>query len=381
MGRITVSVFNKLHFPLKVERYTFLPGEEVFVEVEATSMIFRNIRSVKGLRVGKSNNAEWKKKHLSSKRYEINMVYDANPSQRFRRNPYERVVESLANPMLKHLQKGVAGYTDKPVPGVNVRFFSSQRIRQHGKMPVGPYDVFYSHGIGDKDYWVADKIEDFNFAMVPGPAWKTRIEAGGYKGKVWVVGYTKLDPVFNGEYKRNEKTKPYVIWAPTHAYHRKYKGRSSYPQCMQLINEIPGDYETHVALHPSARLSQKAGQDVTMQELVDADVVIADAGSTLYEAWALGKPVIFPDWICKKDVVGKFGPGNLEHQVYAKGIGYHAKDMKQLVRMIDTALSKGMQQQEIEFMETVFPSELRGKAGQKSAEVLMEIRGGVGGSL
>jgi len=37
----------------------------------------------------------------------------------------------------------------------------------------------------------------------------------------------------------------------------------------------------------------------TMQPLVDADVVIADAGSTIYEAWALGKPVIFPDWLGK----------------------------------------------------------------------------------
>lgn len=370
--RLKTSVFNKLHFPIKIGKFIFPPHEEIMVEVESASRTFYNIRATKGLRVGKHNNAEWKKKNVSKHSYDFSMVYDAHAQHRGA--AYIRAVEALASPMIKHLPKNKAGFAERPMPGLNVRFFSSLRIQQQGKVPVGPNDVFYSHGIGDKDYWIAPHIQDYRYAMVPGPAWKERIEKGDFKGQVHVVGYTKLDPLFNGEYTRQEREKPYVVWAPTHGYNNKHKGRSSYPQCMTLINEIPDQYETALALHPTSRMGLRKNQNVTMQELLDADVVIADAGSTLYEAWALGKPVIFPDWICKKDVLGKFRPGNLEYEIYKKGIGYHAKDMKHLVKLIDTALAKGMQQAEVNFMQRVFPSELRGKAGETAARVLMGIK-------
>ncbi len=231
-----------------------------------------------------------------------------------------------------------------------------------------------SHGIGDKDYWTADKISGFRNALVPGPAWKERLEKGGYKGEIHVVGYTKLDPLFNGQYTREKRDKPYVVWAPTHVYVNKHRGRSSFPQCMTLINEIPDEYEKHIALHPSSRLSRGYKQDVTMQETLDADVVIADAGSTLYEAWLLDKPVIFPDWICKEDVLNHFNPGNLEYEIYSKGIGYHAKDMKELIKMIDIALANGMRELVKEFIEKIYPSNIRGKAGELAAEALINIR-------
>jgi CDP-glycerol glycerophosphotransferase (TagB/SpsB family) len=259
--------------------------------------------------------------------------------------------------------------------GLNVRYFSEYRINQQGKFPVGPRDVFYSHGIGDKAYWRADRIEGYRYAMVPGPAWEDRILSGGYQGKVFVTGYTKLDPVFWGEYSKQERDKPYVVWAPTHAYNGKNKGRSSYPWCKSLINEIPDNYETCLALHPTSRANMKKKNDVTLQELVDADVVIADGGSTLYEAWILGKPVIFPDWLCKNDILRYFkgDPGCFEYRIYDEGIGYHAKDMKHLIKLIDTALSNGMQQQEQEFIESICPEETRGRAGEECAKVLKEL--------
>lgn len=370
--KISVTVFNPFHFPVKVDEHVFHPWEETVLEMESTSTLFRKIRSVKGLRVGKYDNEKWKEKHLVENAYEFNIVYDTYSQHRGM--SYRCAIQALGGPIKEHLPTGSAGFVERPVPGINLRFFSQMRIDQLGKCPVGPYDVFYSHGIGDKDYWIAPRIRDYKNVFVPGPAWKERIEKGGYEGRVWVVGYTKLDPLFNGKYPRTERDKPYVVWAPTHGYNTKYTGRSSYPECLTLINEIPDCYEATLSLHPTTRMNSKQRQDVTMQELLDADVVIADAGSTLYEAWALGKPVIFPDWICKKDVLKKFGSDNLEHQIYAKGIGYHARNMKHLLNLIDIALSKGMQGAEIEFMEWVFPSELRGKAGQKAAEALMEIR-------
>ena len=374
MSKSFVTVFNKLHFPVEVSGYTFLPFEEQTIHIETTSMAFRKIRSIKGLRLGKMNSHTWLLKKQSFPRYDFCMVYDSN--QLKRGFAYQHAIEALANPILKYLPDGSCGYSHRPGVGLNLRFFSELRITQQGKFPVGPNDVFMSHGIGDKNYWLASKITSFRHALVPGPAWKERIEEGGYEGTVHVVGYTKLDPLFNGDYVRQGREKPYVVWAPTHGYIHKNKGRSSYPQCLTLINEIPDCYEKKLALHPTSRMSNRGKQDVTMQELLDADVVIADAGSTLYEAWALGKPVIFPDWLCKKDVIdnSKNDPGNLERRIYEEGVGYHASDMKHLVELIDVALKEGMQQPEIDFMENIFPSELRGRSGEKAAEALIKIR-------
>jgi len=50
--------------------------------------------------------------------------------------------------------------------------------------------------------------------------------------------------------------------------------------------------------------------------------------------------------------------------------------MTHLISLIEVALRDGMKQQEIDFMEGVFPSDLRGNAGKMSAKTLMEIKEG-----
>lgn len=373
--KTTINIFNTVHFPIEVSGFIFPPGEETEIQIETNSLAFRTFRSVKSLRIGKFDE-KWKKRHRPDSRYAFNMVYDISSQKRG--GPYVHVVEALSNPIIKHLPEGSAGFTERPGIGLNLRFFSESRITQLGKCPVGPNDVFMSHGIGDKNYWVADRISPYPHVLVPGPAWKERIEKGGYRGKVWITGYTKLDPIFQGQYVRQKRAKPYIVWAPTHIYSGRHRGRSSYPWCMDHIKEIPDEYETCMALHPASKLSRRLKQDVTLQELLDADVVIADAGSTLYEAWALGKPVIFPDWLCKDDVLAHFeaDPDNLEYRIYNEGIGYHAESMEHLIKLIDVALRDGMRPQEIDFMESIFPSDLRGNAGKLAAKALMEIKEG-----
>ena len=366
MSRRAITVFNKHHFPISINTYTFLPFAETIIQIEDTSLSFQQIRSIKSLRVDR-NNEQYKKAHPQTK-HRFNMIYD--DMAQHKHNHYSKAIESLANPVLKYLPN--AGYSSTPTTKLNLRFFSSMRINEHGKWPVGPKDVFMSHGIADKEYWRADRIVDFKYAVVPGPAWKRKILAGGYKGEVFITGYTKLDPLFNGEYPRVERDKPYVLWAPTHGYATKHHGRSSYPECLRLIHEIPDVFESHLSLHPTSKIPT-GDKNPTMQGLVDADVIIADGGSTIYEAWALGKPVIFPDWLCRADMLSHFSDSNLEHYIYSHNIGYHAKDMKHLIKLIDIAVTNGMEEQEKEFMEQIFPTKLRGKAGETTAKALMKI--------
>jgi hypothetical protein len=368
-----VNIFNKAHFDIKIDKYTFKAFKEVDINIGSQDVIFREIRSNKSLRVGKHNNAEYVRINKLKEGNIINFCYDIQSQHAG--EAYKYVVESFSEPIKKHLDKKICGYSNRPLTKLNCRFFNSARIREQGKTAVGPNDIFFSHGIADKDYWIGKKIEAYKYAFVPGPLWEKRMRDTGYLGEIFIGGYTKLDPLLNKEFKQKEKQKPYVVWAPTHGYNSKNKGRSSYPQCLHLIHEIDDLYDTKLAMHPTSKMHNKIKHIPTLQELYDADVVIADAGSTLYEAWILGKPVIFPDWICKKDVMNHFkkDPRNFEYIIYSKQIGYHAKNVNHLNELIDIALRDGMKDEEIEFINGIYPENIRGKSGKITAQFLTDI--------
>lgn len=373
-----VNIMNKAHFTIKIDKYIFPPYREININIGSGDYIFKLIRCNHNLRVGKVNNGEYKKRHNLVEGKKYNFIYD-NMSQHAG-EAYVYAIDSLANPIYENFEKEESGFYKIPVPGpkekgINCRFFNSARINEQGKCPVGPRDIFISHGIGDKNYWIGKKIEEFRYAFCPGPIWEKRMRNTGYKGEIFKTGYTKLDPIFQGKYERLKRNKPYIVWLPTHGYSSKNRGRSSYPFFEKYLNEIPNIYEVGNGMHPTTKMHAKKKQLPTMQELVDCDIVIADAGSTIYESWAIGKPVIFPDWICKKDVMNHFKSDsqNLEYQIYSKSIGYHAKNMKELIYLIEKALIDGMKDEEKEFIEGIFPEKLRGKSGKIAADALIEI--------
>ena len=110
----------------------------------------------------------------------------------------------------------------------------------------------------------------------------------------------------------------------------------------------------------------------TIQPLVDADVVIADAGSTIYEAWALGKPVIFPDWLVRDGVLNRF-KGTFEAKCYADNLGYHAKSFKHLLELIPEAIGKGIDERAVDFAQELFPASLKGNSGKTIAKILRRL--------
>lgn len=374
--KMIVNVMNKAHWTIKINDYIFPPYKEVSINVGSMDYIYKLIRSNKNLRVGKVNNQDYIRRHKLIEGKKYNFIYDI--ISQHAGAAYKFAIEALAKPIFENLPQEETSFYNRPVPGskekgINCRFFNSARITEQGKCPVGPHDVFISHGIADKNYWIGNKIDQFNYAFCPGQIWHNRMRDTGYKGEIFITGYTKLDPLFQGKIEKVERDKPYVVWLPTHGYNNKHKGRSSYPMFLQYIDHISDKYIVSNGMHPTTKMHARKKQVPTIQELVDADVVIADAGSTLYEAWALEKPVIFPDWICKKDVMSHFSPDNLEYQIYAKEIGYHAKDMKHMNQLIERALQDGMKDEEKEFINGIFPEHLRGKSGETAARALIEI--------
>jgi len=198
-----VNIFNKVHFDIMIGKHVFKPFQEVYINVGTCSEEFKQIRSCKALRVGKINNADYKKRHKLKDGKEINFCYDI--VSQHAGEAYYYAIQALANPIHENLDIKESGFVNRPAPGpsgkaINCRFFNSTRINEQGKCPVGPYDVFISHGIGDKNYWTGKHIKDFNFAFCPGPTWANRMRKTGFKGEIFEVGYTKMDPMFNGQY-------------------------------------------------------------------------------------------------------------------------------------------------------------------------------------
>lgn len=297
----------------------------------------------------------------------IGLVYDHRPD----RNDYEgysAVLDSFIDPILPHFPEGFdVRKVNEPIEGyLNVRFYTWPQPHQH---------LFMSHGIADKQYRTASKIYGFEWVHTSGPWWTDYYKRQGRPPKSLVeTGYPKLDPLFGREPKPRTDNRVRVLWAPTHAgingTSRTYP--SSYLELVAIVEQMLPAKDFDVTLAPHPRLSGK----VTLEEYVDADVVIADAGSTLYEAWALDKPVVFPAWVVERKLRQRERTGSLEGVIYRERIGYHVDNPPALRRTVEQAAVDGITPREQELIEQVLPRSYRGSSGKRTAEAFMEIARG-----
>lgn len=223
-----------------------------------------------------------------------------------------------------------ATVTDKSLPNcINVHQFTERWYRE--KTGYEGINVLLCHGLADKNY---RDYSDYDFTIVPGPRWvKKLVELGHKREKLLVAGYPKL------EYNKRNLTSA-VVYAPTH---------DGTPQLSSVNRfDVPNDW--HSALHPWN------GDKVS--DLSQAGVVIADSGSTIYEAWAMDKPVVLTSWLVA-DAVSMLTPGSLEEEIYQRRIGYHVDDPADLQATVERALRCGITKEEQEFIETILPRELR----------------------
>ncbi len=267
---------------------------------------------------------------------------------------YSRIINTMVDPIMEYLPE--ARKVNKAIPGaLNIRFFV-----EHEKQ-----GAFMSHGIADKNWRTASKLKGFEYVFVSGSLWKEKLIMQGFPAdRIFMNGYTKMDPIFQGKIKPQPHNKPIVLWAPTH---NAIKSVSSYPALNKQNKLLPDCYTIISSLHPCTSKG-----DPTMQLLANADVVIADCGSTLYEAWALGKPVIFPDWLVR-DGIYKYFPGSFEEKIYKESIDYHAQTPAELPIFIEQALHDGIKPEVKRFIDGIFPPELRGKSGEATAKILKEL--------
>jgi hypothetical protein len=273
--------------------------------------------------------------------------------------PYTKILDTMIDPIREHLPDSTMSRYALP-DCLNVTFFVEKHIQNFaGKM------IFISHGIADKGYRDIKNVECFDYVCVSGPTWVDKMVKQGFpEDRILMNGYTKLDPIFQGKVKRTPGDKPGVLWAPTHNSVQMW---SSYPYLNEFVNRLPNyGYDVMVSAHPA----NKADNKPTFELMVDADIVIADSGSTLYEAWALGKQVIFPDWLIRNSVTGF---RTLESYIFKNNIGLHANNEDDILRLIECGLKSPLPSSITNFMEGILPTSLRGHSGAKTAELLKVI--------
>lgn len=276
---------------------------------------------------------------------------------------YVNVFSSLIDPIKIHLPGSSLSYRALPRK-LNVHcVITEQGYDQTARIGKG-LSIFIAHGLADKRWRDGGRVKLFDYVGVPGPAWaKKMIDEGISEEKIITIGFPKLDEIFKKAkttVKNNGKI--VILWAPTHT-----GSITSYPQFNEYLDKFPSEFEVVSSPHPYNKPSHKP----TMDELLRADVVISDTGSMVYEAWALGIPVIFPDWIVKQQIIDWFP--SFERTIYSEEIGLHARDFNHLVELVYMTKETTIDQKTREYAESIFPASLRGCSGEVTAKQLIEI--------
>jgi CDP-glycerol glycerophosphotransferase (TagB/SpsB family) len=248
-----------------------------------------------------------------------------------------------------------------------------------------PTDYLMSHGVADKNYFwrsndagarIADGLKG---ALVPGQWLKRRLVKSRRlkfdESHVHVVGWPRLDLLLaqQAEYDKKKSTEPRakkkILWAPTHDFRRRGPenlSTSSYPEFEQYIPALEQKYDVAVSLHPRNRRDKKP----TAHSLIEADIVISDFGTLVYEAWALGKQVIFPYWIVGPRII-EYLPNSAEGYIFKNRVGLHADSIDEVHDYLHAtpAFDDTLKQ----FLDDYLEPQYSGCSGKRIADLLLSF--------
>lgn len=279
---------------------------------------------------------------------------------------YEKVILSMINPIKPYLPECIQ--SDKSVPGaINIHFFTEPTYFKK-MLNMEDINVHMPHSLGDKKLRDANRVEEFyDYTCVSGPLWAEKMRKGHLpENKILIIGYPKLDPLFqNGKKAQKDPNCIRVLYAPTHVGSGKC---SSYSVFTDYIDKFPKEFQVSVSPHPYHHV----GNQPTMNEFIDADVLISDGSSVIFEALALGIPVVFPDWIVK-DAILKHWSNTFTAQIYREKIGYHADRFEDMPELIREAAVNKLKEADQRFIDEILPPHLRGNSGKEAAKVFKSL--------
>lgn len=292
------------------------------------------------------------------------------------------MVDRIVAPIVRHLE---------PSEYVIGRYPQKGAVNVYVSMPTTYGDRFIdggvlaNHGCADKGIRRASRFgkgSRYAYVIVPGPLVAARsLGPGVPPDRIVELGYSKLDPFFLGEVPARRRTddRIRVVYAPTHGGGGEAHigdtrdpripaaRRTSWWKRDQVLSHLDPDvFDVTLAPHPRHRPDRRA----TFEEYAGADVVIADGGSTIYEAWALGFPVVFPGWLTRQENVRR---NTIEGYIYRHRIGTHVTAPHRLADAVRRAAADGISQAEHEYSLQMIPASTRGVSGKLHAEFLRSL--------
>ena len=272
---------------------------------------------------------------------------------------YPGVQKQIFDLIESQLPPGVVTHTveDSVQGAVNLSLFIRQGRELHDAHRVAA-DVILAQGIADKRYFFTQDsatslplANEYEYLLVPGSWHVNRLIEGMYRRnphyqitvdreQIKKVGWLRLDPLI-AESAHKDKEPHHrlrVLWAPTHNVKPRSNEKSideiapsSLPGFKVHVKQIAARYIFRVSLHPRNR----SDRTPTGNQLVWSDVVISDFGTMVYEAWALGKPVIFPRWAIDVETLITRNPLSAESYIYRNRIGLHPESFEEMLKMLD----------------------------------------------
>lgn len=303
-----------------------------------------------------------------------------------------------SSPDYQEVQSQTFGLIRAELPGVDVsetieerrddavNFGIHIRLGRGDRQIPMPLDVIMSHGLADKEYLLLTGLDgrrlinNYEHVLVAGswfrskllltrlhPAAKRRVRLS--RSQIHLVGWPRLDSLLQQQQPERQKDRIRVLWAPSHNKAGRGLNFSSYPVFEQYLPRLEQEFEVRVSLHPSNRTEKSP----TAGDLQWADAVVTDFGTMLYEAWALGKCVVMPDWLFPDELLrGRKGQKrSAEGRVYANGIGNHAQGIDELCRML--AANEPPGRDVTDFMNRIVAPEYRGVSARRVAELLQTL--------
>jgi hypothetical protein len=292
---------------------------------------------------------------------------------------YAHIQDEIGGAVLRHLPPRVVTHSrGEPRPdAINLSLFVRSRA-----------DVLLSHGLADKSYFFMRDpdtkerlVNRFRHVLVPGEWMRQRLLTG--KGieldadRIHVVGWPRLDLLLEQQRAADragppfEERRPRVLWAPTHDFRKRgaeQESTSTYPAFEQCLPALRENADVRVSLHPRNRRDKRP----THESLLWADYVVSDFGTMVYEAWALGKPVLFPAWILRDRIVRYLGASTEAH-LFRERIGLHPASIDELIDIV-RAGDRTPGPDVDTFMEEYLPPDTYGRSGVIAAAVLNALR-------
>lgn len=302
---------------------------------------------------------------------------------------YAHLVSMFVWAIAKHLPPEVevsVGAAADPLR-FNVHFFREE-TDVFGR-PRECCDLYISHGILQKVLGTTvERLSQFDYIGVPGPMAADCLAARGVeRAKMVTVGHPGLDEAFRwhqafasdpalkefyGQHVLRDarlaakNPKPVVLWAPSHS---AFIGEYVLPP-LYFSKALDAAHEIVRVGHPAVSgRSSVLARDV----LHFAKACIGDVSGTVFEAWALGVPVVFPDWLIGEFVVAQCGDAPLG-RVYSEGIGRHVQSPEDFPAAVREAVNEGITEEEKRFIDSYLPVELRGSSGKAAAAFLRRVR-------